>query len=517
MNILGKIIERGIAMKYIKIILYIIISLSFMLTSCVTSNMNVVKNSVQSREITIYKSNINHNMITKKINYDEALRYTEENEILLNEANNYGIVVTLDEAKKVAEENKTNFYKANDPAATKSLYEYLKNSGITLTEYWNVNLPKTLKIQMTKARVKNALKKEIEISILKNKPNISPNELIIQVEKMYKSKINSLIKSYKIHIVNDKIKNNTNITKYLSGIDSSNQKENVSTTLFSLSNPSIGKLLTKYKITVKTNPIEKFKIKIPVDWSVNAGEYPDGLYWRLVNEFSKDIGFDLSKYKGTSAEVWRYELANGLPGQGEQSKFRYPTNVIFLIKDKNIIGAWMAFNKWYIGPSLKKRYLNDITGSTYQEWVEKENLFIIKDKNRDLIKLDPVSVVKAFFKAIQDRDKNRAYTCLDPIELLNSLTMNLVAKQLYNPKFDVHNSMVENIVYGKPISFIIQDTKNFKVINNVTNEREVELSISLEIKWKDNTFNSANGKETRFVIMKKYKDGWKMGNLGTGP
>lgn len=280
---------------------------------------------------------------------------------------------------------------------------------------------------------------------------------------------------------------------------------------------NVEKFLKSYNLNIKGKP-DKFNVKVPKTWDVKSGDYPVGLYWRLANEFSKDSSKDLTPLKGTTVEVWRYSLADGLPGKKEQSNYKYPSNVILLIKDKKVVGDWLAFNVWSIGPSVKKRYLNDITGLTFEKWVQREKLFSNTGKNKDVDSLEPVEVLKTFFKAINDGDKARAYACLSPDEMLESLTMNVRGNYLYNSGFTNNNSIVEGIIKANPISFKLMDASTFSEIKDIGNRTEVQVAVLMDkVKWADSQFNTANGKDERFAVMKKYANGWKINGLGTGP
>lgn len=275
--------------------------------------------------------------------------------------------------------------------------------------------------------------------------------------------------------------------------------------------------LAQYDLKVQPNP-QKFKVDVPAKWEVKSGDYPVGLYWSLANEFSKDAGLDLAHFKGINVEVWRYALADGLPGQGDQSKFSYPSDLIMLVDAQKVVGAWLTFNKSVIGPSIKRHYLKDISGLTYEEWVEKQGLFSDMGKNKDLAGLDSVELLNAFFKAITDGDKKRAYSCQDPYDLLNSLTMNLGENCLYNPGFSLNNSIVDNIIKAEPISYKLADTRDgYKEIEQVTDQKELAVSINLNIQWQDSQFNNPGGSDIRFTTVRKYKNGWKLLGLGTGP
>lgn len=78
-------------------------------------------------------------------------------------------------------------------------------------------------------------------------------------------------------------------------------------------------------------------------------------------------------------------------------------------------------------------------------------------KNSDLSGLEPVGLIKAYFKAINDGDKTRANACLTYSEMLGSLTSNLKGSQLYNPGFCTDNSLTENISKAEAISFKFLD------------------------------------------------------------
>lgn len=276
--------------------------------------------------------------------------------------------------------------------------------------------------------------------------------------------------------------------------------------------------LKLYNLKVQGNP-HKFKVDIPKTWDVNPGELPIGLFWQLANEFSKDAGIDLTPLKGTTVDVWRYSLVDGIPSDGDP-KNKYPTNnVVLLVNNQKVVGAWIAFNQFAVGPSVKKRYLKDITGLDFEDWTQKKGLFSELGKNKDIASLDPVDVVKTYIKAINDGDKARAYECLAPTQMLSSLTDNLGMDQgkdredlLYNLKFGKMNSMVEGIVKVECMSFQLKDPKNLSDIKNAGNRTEVTVNTGMHITWSDNKSSTSDGYS--FVTLKKYANGWKIKSMG---
>lgn len=274
--------------------------------------------------------------------------------------------------------------------------------------------------------------------------------------------------------------------------------------------------LKTYDLKVKENP-EKSTLVVPKNWDTTLGQYTEGLFWKLANVYSKDAGLDLNGFKGSKVEVYKYSLTDGLPGLKEQSEFKYPSNAILLVKENKVVGAWLAFNVNGIGPSVKRKYISDITGLDYEAWVQKEGIFSDSGKNKDLETLGPIDVLKAYFKAIESGDKVRAHACESPIEMQNTLITNLSGSGLYNTGYSENNSMVDNIIKAKPISFKLMDATTLNEVKTLGNITNVEVAVTMELQWKDNAFDTPDGKDIRFVMLKKYNNGWKLSGLGTGP
>lgn len=287
----------------------------------------------------------------------------------------------------------------------------------------------------------------------------------------------------------------------------------------STTSPHIGPeaFLELHGLKVKESP-SVFPVKVPENWEVPLGSYPVGIYWGLANEFSRDAGLDLTLLKGKTVEVRRFSLADGLPGEGIQSRYKYPSNVVLLVQDEKVAGSWLTFNVLSIGPSVKKRSLEQITGLSFEEWVEREKYFSVPGENADLAALGPTGVLDAFFEAINRGDKTRANACLSPRALLNTLTMNLKSDCLYNPDFGHNNSLVENILKAKPVSYmLIGKERPVKELKEIGERKEITVGVVLDIQWRDQAFNSPAGRQERFALLKKYPNGWKLSGLGTGP
>jgi hypothetical protein len=194
---------------------------------------------------------------------------------------------------------------------------------------------------------------------------------------------------------------------------------------------------------------------------------------------------------------------------------------VVLLKDGEVAGAWLQFNVMGVGPSVGGRYLEDITGLPFEEWVWHSGVFGESPANADLAEMDPAGVLEAFFSAVNAGDRTRAHACLTPRVFLCGLTMNLGPEPacLYHSDWGIHNSLVENIVSGKVIRVVrfYDPDAPAETITDLTGLARVGAELRLQIRWRDPAFNQQEGPETRFAVMERTPFGWKLGGLGTGP
>ena len=298
---------------------------------------------------------------------------------------------------------------------------------------------------------------------------------------------------------------------YFSNIKSSLNYSTINTNYIT---PS--EFINNYNLNVEKT-FDKFNIVIPYSFDVNYGDYPIGLYFKLANEFSRDINLPILGFKGKSLTVYRYSLIDGLSGRGPDLKYKYPSKLILLVNNKNVVGAWYSFNNTTIGPSLNHNYIEQITGMPYETWLEKENLFTNLGENNDLLNLEPTDVIKAFCKAINDGNKKRALSCLTPKSIQQSLTMNLHnTNGLFHLNFNSDNSLVHSLLNCNiQNNFKILDPDcPTKILNSTNNITKIEVSVTLDAKWVNATFN---GSSTKYIIMEKHSSGWKIDSIGTSP
>nr|WP_230197599.1 DUF4829 domain-containing protein [Thermoanaerobacterium xylanolyticum] len=274
------------------------------------------------------------------------------------------------------------------------------------------------------------------------------------------------------------------------------------------------KFLLKYGFSPeKESPY--FDVTIPTDWKIQSTSMPVGLYWTEVNFLSRDIGYNIEKYKGKTVKAVIYRLNEKLPGQGESSKYTYPVNAVILRDGENIIGAWLEFNA-STPLSLKKNYIETLTERPWIDWVASHG-FLKQLSSPSTDKLTPEELIYAYFNGINKGDKSLIYSTLSINMLHDMLYINRPAGVLYNTDFE-SNSLELNTKSATVLS--IDENKGYTPSKNrnIYESKEYKVTVNLTLKNEDNT-PTKNGRNTFFfIIAKSTKDSpWKIESIGTGP
>jgi hypothetical protein len=269
--------------------------------------------------------------------------------------------------------------------------------------------------------------------------------------------------------------------------------------------------LADYGIPVEPKP-EVFRVRVPASWAVPLGAFPEGLYWGIAAELSREAGLDITPLKGKEVDVYRYSFTDQQPGQWE-GIIHVPSSAVVLLSGGKVAGAWLALNRSDIGPAVTRRTLEQITGLTFDQWVERQGYFKDPGPNADLATLGPGEVLAAFLDAVSKGDKRRANACLSPATLRGALTMNLPPGRLYT-----NTTLADAIVKGRLLSYeMVEPESPWAEITEIGDRTRVELAARVEIYWRMHEFNTPNGQTTRFAVMEKGPYGWKLSSLGTGP
>lgn len=103
------------------------------------------------------------------------------------------------------------------------------------------------------------------------------------------------------------------------------------------------------------------------------------------------------------------------------------------------------------------------------------------------------------------------------IAIVSTSTVNREAHRLYNSGFSRDNALSESIVEAKPNAYKMMDYEAGAEIKDIGERTRVDVTVDLYMKSIDPVFNSPDGQETRFAVLTKHSNGWKIGGLGTGP
>lgn len=269
------------------------------------------------------------------------------------------------------------------------------------------------------------------------------------------------------------------------------------------------KFLLKYGFSPERNSTY-FNITIPPDWHITPGELPVGLYWSEVNFLSKDIGYNIEKYKGKNVEAIMYKLNENLSGKGANSKYTYPLNAIILRSGKDVIGAWLESTSNHTFLSLKKNTIEDLTEKPWVEWVKSRGF--LEQYKSSLDSLTPEELIYAYFNAINKGDEKTCYEALSLKYLLDKMNNEKTDAALYNTNDPMG---IETIAKSAIITKIVENKNWDSKSNGITDSKQYIVNVN--IVYKDNV-GLKSGPKTFYMVLAKYTSDspWKIENIKEG-
>lgn len=181
--------------------------------------------------------------------------------------------------------------------------------------------------------------------------------------------------------------------------------------------------------------INTLEVTLPSQFRHAPGEYPVVLYWAYNNELNRDAGLDLTPVLGRTVEVRLYKVAEPLP------EFMHPRReagrAIVVRYRGEIVGAWLDAGSCGFACSLRGRRFEEAAGKTWEEWIA--GLVDPDDPlERELARLSPEGVIRAYFEAVDRGDFARAHACESRRLLTSYLFCDMDGRYLYNPGYRDH-------------------------------------------------------------------------------
>jgi hypothetical protein len=261
------------------------------------------------------------------------------------------------------------------------------------------------------------------------------------------------------------------------------------------------------------------KLKIPSSFVDKPGEYPLGLYWAYANVLSKDIGLDMTKYKGSEVNAHIMSLID-LFGDTPNKEVR----AVVIEKDGLIVGAWIDKGRSG-GPwaSLKKNYFDALAGKSWGQWLTDEGIEDnVKGCEAGLKNLTPEQVIEKYFEAVDKQDQKAAFSLLSKANQLGYMWINL-EDGLYNDTIVTDGQETQKARITEMEKWANLDIPAYKEsIKDKLKNRQIsdviEFNVTLDMDFKNNIV-SDDGINTRFVtLVKETPDSpWKIDGIGTGP
>lgn len=309
---------------------------------------------------------------------------------------------------------------------------------------------------------------------------------------------------------------NLNVQKAESGIiptDSITLQENIKS------------FIKSYAFTPKSYEY-KLRVKIPSTFRDNPGDFPIGLYWAYNNVLSKDIGLDISAYKGSEVTAHIVPLDDQY-WEGPNKELR----AIVIESGGKIIGSWLDRGRCGGScTSLKRNYFNTITGKSWGQWLKDEGLVDYSTGlEAQLKKLSPEEIIKKYFSSIDKKVYATAYATISEAYKFSYIWMNMKDSELYSDNWDA-DSFTSNILsvkvlkiqpysnpYDTPYNESIKESSDYNVTNRKISQYKM-FTVELNMQFKQVITND-NGKNKFFIcLVKETSDSpWEIDGMGTGP
>ena len=255
--------------------------------------------------------------------------------------------------------------------------------------------------------------------------------------------------------------------------------------------------------------INNIEETLPTSFKHKAGEYPVKIYWAYNNELSKSIGLDYSQYLGKKIDVEILRLRESLP---ENMHPRMDARGIVLKLDNKIIGAYIDAGRHdSFACSLDRKILKEITGKDWDSWIADYIDYSDEVENK-LSAMNPEEIIKQYYNALDCNEQKIQYACLTRQNLCRYLASNMDNNVLFNKDYStVFGDGDQNVKSAKLI-----DLEEMKEIDNPEGITKYVVTIDFEF---NKEITSCNGKQPRFIILKKESDrsGWRIDSEGTGP
>ncbi|MEW6698080.1 MAG: DUF4830 domain-containing protein [Bacillota bacterium] len=293
------------------------------------------------------------------------------------------------------------------------------------------------------------------------------------------------------------------LTLLIIGCNSENKQE--------LSIDNMYNLLEKYGWEPETRTYSKIKVKIPESFHDKPGYFPKGLYWSYNNILSKEIGLDISPYKGVEVNAYIVLLKTKLTEpEGKRA--------IIIEYSEKIIGAWIDEGRHYsFCCSLNGKTFKDIVHKSWGQWLIDNDMI---SSNRNEL---PEQVIRRYYNALDNNNYIEAYSLYSKAAQSSFLFNNISDDKIYHddwPEFE--NDLTENIVHAKVLK--IEPVKSKSTYNGVYHEilnREIFLYktffVETDIQFKKVVEPGWQPQKLFITLVKETPDSpWEIDSAGTG-
>lgn len=235
---------------------------------------------------------------------------------------------------------------------------------------------------------------------------------------------------------------------------------------------------------------------------------PNAYYFAYNNEFSKDIGLDMSGYSNTSdITVDIYRINESMPE--EYYPIQNGRGIVAKIGNK-IIGAFISAGRHsaFNACSLKGNSFEKVTGQTVNEWLAD---MVQGDEFEDRIStLEPEQIIEEYFKAIDHKDANAAQRYIARNSLIDNLTANMLNEELFTEGVNLPLTGAEPGAVSSLSN--LKSAKLLKVeLFNDSNSNSKVFTVTVDMQYKkEGIVSSGEQFWNCFMVYESPQTGWKI-------
>lgn len=184
----------------------------------------------------------------------------------------------------------------------------------------------------------------------------------------------------------------------------------------------------------------------------NADETPNatGLYFAYHNVFSQDIGLDLTPHLGQPVTA-RILTVAGEEVPSHRQDLR--TKLVFLVRENQVIGAWMVQGGNLTAASLNRREFPQLVSLPWSDWLQEQGLHSDTPQATAHVHESPEALIRAFYQTLSGPDAEETFRYYSQARQLDFLAL-LNRDTLYSTDWPIRDGSLVGYLARADVTFL---------------------------------------------------------------